>query len=338
MAIVFMDSFDHYAIGNMTRKWTSNTIGSAMSTGRTGVGQALNLTTTGSCEKVFPATSQAWRVGFGLKLNSQTGSTFQLCSLKDNTSSQFELTWVNNRRLQFSRNGTLLGSSSATTFSTGVWYYVEFYAVIADSISLGNCQLYINGVQEINLAATTDTKNTSNAYADRVNISGAGFWGFDLDDIVISQEATTTTPTFLGDLKIITLYPDGQGNYSDFTGSDGNQVNNYQLVDEALVDDADYVTGDTANFRDSYTFGNLSQTPSSIAAVQLTTCIRKDDAGARVGRSFVRISSTNYESSDITLSTSFVFDSNIMVTNPATAAAWTASDVNGIEAGIKVQS
>lgn len=338
MSIVFIDGFDHYTITNMTRKWTSNTIGSAMVTGRTGAGQALQLTTTGSCEKVFNNTSQAWRIGFAVNLQSQTGSTFQVISLKDNTSSQVELTWLNSRRFQFSRNGTLVGSAGATTLSTSTWYYIEFYVSIKDSISLGNAQLYINGVQELNLPATTDIKNTANSFADRVNISGGGFWSFYIDDFVVSQEADTTTPTFLGDRKVATLYPDGSGNYSDFTGSDGNSVNNYQLVDETLTDDNDYVTGDAVSFRDSYSFTNPSQTPTTVDAIQVVSNIRKDDTGSRTGRTFVRVSGTNYEGSDITLSTSYIMDCNLYTSNPNTTLAWTASDVNALEAGVKVQS
>lgn len=338
MGIVFIDGFDHYSISNITRKWTSNTIGSAMTTGRTGSGQALNLTTTGNCEKVFSTTSQAWRIGFAFRLNSQTGSTFRFIGLKDGTSAQFELTFLDSRKLQFSRNGTLLGSAGSTTILTSTWYYAEFYVSIKDSISLGNAQLYLNGSQEIDLPATTDTKNTANAYADRVYIAGAGFWSLDVDDFVVSMESDTTTPTFLGDRKIVTLYPNGNGNYSQFSGSDGNSTNNYELVDDTTVNDSDYVTGDTVGYKDSYAFGNLSQTPTSIDAVQIVPCVRKDDAGSRIGRSFVRIGSTDYESGDITLSTSFIMSPHIMTTSPATSTAWTASEINNLEAGIKVES
>jgi len=44
-----------------------------------------------------------------------------------------------------------------------------------------------------------------------------------------------------------TLRPNADGDSSECTGSDGNQVNNYELIDESSTDDADYVyaTGTT---------------------------------------------------------------------------------------------
>ncbi len=336
--IVFLDGFDHYAVANIGRKWTSSSNIGTMVTGRNSVGQAMQITTTGSVEKVFASTSQAWRIGMAVNLQSQTGSTFGLINIKDGTSGQVELSWVNNRKWQFSRNGTLVGSATTTTASLSTWYYLEMYVSIKDSISLGNAQLYVNGVQEINLPATTDIKNTANAFADRVNIGCAGFWLIYYDDLVVSTMDDTTTPTFLGDRRVTTLYPDGNGNYSQFVGSDSNSVNNYQLVDETLVDDADYVTSDTAGNKDSYTMSNLAQTPSSIEAVQITANVRKDDAGTRVGRTFFRIGGTDYDSGDIALSTSYQMATYLRETDPSTSAAWTNSSLSSMEVGVKVQT
>lgn len=336
--IVFIDGFDHYSSSHMVRKYTSQTMSAAIRSGRV-AGSCLGVSSVGNTIKTFSTSSQAWRIGFALKLDSQTGSTFALIHLRDGATVQCDLSFIaTTRKLQFSRNGTLLGSASTTGLSTGIWYYIELYISIKDSISSGNAQLYINGVQEINLAATTDTKNGSTTTADTFVINGAAFWDFNIDDLVISQMDDTTTPTFLGDRRVLTLYPDGNGNYSEFDGSDGNSTNNYQLVDDATNDDADYVTSETVGERDSYTFANPAQTPVTINAVQLTACLRKDDAGARVARTFHRISGSNYESSDITLSTSFEFKTHMRETNPATASAWTASDLNALESGVKVES
>lgn len=336
--IQFIDGFDHYTASHMVRKYNSQTMSPAIRTGRVS-GNCLGISSIGNTIKSFSTSSQAWRVGFALKLDSQTGSTFAMMHLRDGATVQCDLSWIaTTRKLQFSRNGTLLGSPSTTGLSTGTWYYIEFYISIKDSISSGNAQLYINGVQEINLAAATDTKNHSTTSADTFVINGAGFWDFNIDDLVISSMDDTTTPTFLGDQRVVTLWPDGNGTYSEFDGSDGNSTNNYLLLDETQNDDSDYVTSETVGERDSYTFGNPAQTPTSVKAVQLTTSIRKDDAGARVGRVFHRIGGSNYESGDLTLSTSFEFKTHMRETNPATSSAWTASEVNALESGVKVES
>lgn len=341
MGIVFIDGFDHYPLVDIGRKWTtaSSSFGASdMVAGRI-EGQALELATTSSFEKVFSTSSQAWRIGFALQLiSTSTISTFQLMSIRDNTLGQVELSLLNNRRLQFSRNGTLVGSSSNITLGYSIWYYVEFYVSIKDSISSGNAQLYVNGIQEINLPNGTDIKNTTNSSGDRIRLSGGGFWVFDIDDLIVSQEADSTTPTFLGDRKITTLYPNSTGFYSSFNGSDGNSVDNYQLVNEDLIDDATYVASTTANNKDSYVYDNLTTSPDVVDAVQLVTNHRKDDVGSRTGRSFLRISASDYESDTIPLSVSYRMDSTIFTTNPSSSSSWNEATINALEAGVKVQS
>lgn len=337
--IAFIDGFDHYTVAQGGRKYSVFPSGTSMGTGRTGSGQALTINNTSSVmEKTFSVNSQAWRVGLALRITANGASAMSLIQLKDGASAQCELVINSSRNIQINRNGTLVGSAGTTTLAQNTWYYIEWYASIKDSITSGNCQVYLNNVLELNLAGGSDIKNTTNAYANRVAITAQSSWTINIDDLVISTMDDTATPTFLGDLKVETLYPDGNGNYSDFDGSDGNSTDNYQLVDEAQNNDADYVTSDVVSDRDSYTLSNPTVVPASIKAVQITTSIRKDDAGSRVGRVFSRISGTNYESSDIALSTSFEFKSHIMETNPNTTSAWTASDLNSLEVGVKVES
>jgi hypothetical protein len=336
--LVFMDGFDYYAAGDVGRKYSTGSINS-MVTGRFGGQAASSSSSAFQLEEIFTATSQSWRIGFALNLQSQTGSTFTLLSIKDGSSQQVGLSWIaSTRNFQFNRNGTLIGSAGSTNLSTSQWYWIEVYFTIKDSITSGECRLYINGVQEINLAGASDTKNTSNAYGDRFSFFGAAFWTFYLDDLFVYQMDVTASPTFLGEHRIQTLNANGNGNYSQFDGSDGNQTNNYLLVDETVVSDSDYVESADVGDRDSYTFTNLSGTIGAIVAVQISAHVKKDDAGAKTGKLFYRISSTDYDGADFSPSSSFLIFESLNVVSPATATAWTQSEVDGLEAGIKVQA
>ncbi len=337
--LVFLDGFDYYTNAEVTRRYTGSTGAVAtFQSGRFG-GQALRFTTTGTIDKSQGFTSQSWRFGFALNLTSQTGSTFSLISLKDGGTTHIGLSWIaTTRNFQFNRNGTLVGSAGATTLSTATWYWIEVYFTISNSISLGQCQLYINGVQEINLAATSDTQNGGSAQADRWSIAGAAFWTYLIDDLCVYSMDTTTTPTFIGDFRVQTLYPDGNGNYSQFTGSDGNSTNNYLLVDDTTTGDSDYVEDATVSDRDSYTYGALSGTIGTIKGVQIVSQMKTDDAGAKTAKLFYRISSTDYDGSSLTPTASFAIKVELTELSPATSSAWTSSEVNGMEAGVKVES
>src|SRR5437764_673985 len=62
------------------------------------------------------------------------------------------------------------------------------------------------------------------------NIGLGGVGRAYLDDLYVCDATGTTNNTFLGDVRVHTLVPSGNGTDSGLTGSDGNQVNNYQLV------------------------------------------------------------------------------------------------------------
>ncbi len=335
--IVWIDGFDHYAVASQgIRKYNANF--SSADTGRFG-GQAAQITSLLNLEKVFSTTSAAWRVGFAAKLNTFGGNAFQMIRLRDGASDQVELGVSSTRQVRVTRNGTQLAVSTQI-MNMSQWYYLEWYVVISDSISTNQCVVMLDGVEVINLSATSDTKNTSNAYADRVIITGTGSNNHSIDDLVVSMMDTTTSPTFLGDLRVQTLFPNADGNYSQFTGSDGNSVNNYLLVDDTTsVNDADYTGSSTVGHKDSYNIESLTFTPTSIKAAKITSCMRRDDAGAKTGRLFFRTGGSDFEGSDITpASSGFVFEGHIAEVNPDTTVAWTASDITSLEIGIKVEA
>jgi hypothetical protein len=338
--INFIDGFDHYQPSTQWfYKW-NGLVGNAPGqvTGRFGVGQAIRFNVIHNLEQHAGNVYQAWRFGFGLYLAATNNSNITLIALKDGSSSQVELGLDGSQKLRVTRNGTLVGSASTNSMASGTWMHVEWYIVITDTLSSGNCTVKVNGTTELSVTSG-DTKNTSSAQADRFTIGGAGNWDVYFDDFVATTMDVTTTPTFLGDRRVTTLYPDGNGNYSDFDGSDGNQVNNYQLVDEgSTVSTSDYVESATVTERDSYTFENPSVAPATIHALQLNVVAAKSDAGSRTIKPFFRIGGSNYDGSAVSPASSPTDLRHLLETSPATSTAWTSSELNGLEAGVKVEA
>lgn len=239
-------------------------------------------------------------------------------------------------------HSTILGT---TTFalSPSTWYYIELKWNVNNSIASGDVVLYVNGDAKLTLAAATDTQGTANAYATGYGFSGnvptitsAGSAPFLIDDIYVDQAEATS---IIGECRVITIRPSGDGNYSQFTGSDGNSTNNSLLVDESGTpnSDTDYVETSVVNNIDTYAYGDLPASVNTIYEVQLNTFAKKTDTDTRALSPVFRISSTDYVGSAYpNLTSTYVCQMANYSTSPATAAAWTLSEINGLEAGFKL--
>jgi hypothetical protein len=141
---------------------------------------------------------------------------------------------------------------------------------------------------------------------------------------------------FLGDVRVQALLPTGNGNSSQLVGSDGNSTDNYLLVDEVPPnEDTDYVESATVNDKDTYVFGNLTPTTGTVFGVQIVAEARKTDAGVRSFKSVARLSATEADGPDTTLSTTYAFYMDKRDTKPG-GGSWTITNVNDAEFGVKV--
>lgn len=234
-------------------------------------------------------------------------------------------------------NGAALLAESTTVCVQNTWYYIEVKVKIDNSA--GEVYLYVNGVLE-DSDTGIDTQNTANATVDRVTIGYDGGVSA-LDDSVFDDwyiaDTTGSAPTndVLLCPKVTPLFPDGAGNYTQWTPSTGS---NYACVDEYPANnDTDYVSDDTAAQKDSYTFGNIA-TNVTIFGVECCIKARKDDATARTVRPITRISSTDYNGDTKTMGENYLHFYHLWAESPATASAWTPTELNGAEFGVEVVS
>jgi hypothetical protein len=256
--------------------------------------------------------------------------TAQVCLSYNPTSHQFQF-----RRGAF--NGTAIGGTYTLIPAAGQWYYVECKFVIDPTV--GSCELRIDGVS---LLTTTgqDTNVSANAYANSFQLGSTNdntpnpF----VDDLYIC-DGTGSAPnnTFLGDVRVEYRVPNGNGNSSQLTGSDGNTTDNYLLVDETgnVNDDTDYVESGNVGDKDTYAFENLVSTAGTVYGVNVMPTVRKTDAGARSIKTIARLSGTEVDGPEQILGTGYALMTDIRETKPG-GGAWTISDVNSAEFGLKV--
>lgn len=334
MTLLFMDGFDHYATADITKKWTTASIGSIASTsGRRG-GGAVSLNS--GTQSLSKAITSSGTVIIGFAFKTTTSTSVKLLTLFESTTAHITLQW-NAGYLKVYRGtdgGTLLGTGT-TSVTASSYTYVEIKAKINDTT--GTIDVYINGVADAGLALSgIDTRNGGTAGTiDSVtfynaNTSQTGY----IDDIYICNNSGATNNSFLGDCRIDTILPSGDGNYTDFTPSTGTA--HYALVDESTPNTTDYNSSATSGNRDSYTFPDLAGLSSqTVYGIQINAAALKSDAGARSLGTMSRLSSTDKDGAGAALGTSQAYVSEIQETDPA-SAAWTEANVNAAEFGVKV--
>jgi hypothetical protein len=339
MTLRFVDSFDHYATADLTKKWTSTlgTVEISAGNGRDGTAclrgsAAPNATRTFYVQRTLAAQA-TWIVGVAFK-PSNDGIEHGIFTLLDGVTLHCDLRRNGDGTLKVTRNGTTLGTSVAT-ISAGSWYYVELKATISDAAGVAVVRL--NGAEILNLSGV-DTRNGGNASANVIRLGTTSAWASlavqaDFDDLYICDAQGAANSDFLGDVRVEALLPSGAGNSAQWTPSAGA---NYACVDDTAPDgDTTYVASSTAGHKDTYALGDLVSTAGTIFGVQTNLVGRKDDAGSRTVRPVLRLSGTEATGATTGLSDSYLDILDIFETAPG-GGAWDMAGVNGAEAGVEL--
>lgn len=338
MAILFIDGFDHYAIAERLRKWTgnrSNAVSAMSSTTRFSSGQSLDVNSQASGQGIFKTLEYqaTWTVGFAIMFDDDSAVTFFYLTQDGLVHVQLTKTGSNQLQLQ-NGNGTTIATGT-TIIAEDTWYYLELQVTIGNSAAY---EFRINEVSEF--SGTGDTQNGGSAVANRIEFQSNANNGFQLDDLY-ALDGTGGAPydDFLGDVRVETLFPSGNGNSSQFDGSDGNTTDNYLLVDEQTDqdDDTTYVQSPDVGDKDTYAYGNLVTVTGDVLAVQLAPVGRKTSAGGRSFNHVARLSATEEDGAAVALQDSFLVHRDIRTTKPG-GGAWSVSDVNSAEFGYKIAS
>lgn len=354
MALLFLDGFDHYATAEITQKWTALQNGTTWNSGTINatngrnstqsfrVTYANNNSTGGYLRKTLTAVSGTTAImGFGFKIDAlpAAASRTPLVSILDGATEQVSVDINPAGTLSLYRGtaaGTLLGTTSSA-LSINTYYYIELKVVIHGST--GTYEIRLNGT---NVLSGTGANTAGSGVVQWTgiqigrNYSGSGGAVIqDYDDLYACDGSGSTNNDFLGPIRVKTIYPDGAGASSDFTPSAGS---NFQNVDEALTDgDTTYNSEGTAGDHDTYTFGAVGVT-GTVRGVQTNLVVRSDGAGSETIRPKIRISTTDYNGTTVGITTSYADSREVFETSPATATAWTVTEIDGAEFGIELVS
>lgn len=360
MALIAFDGFDNYSTSNATDllnrrgggfQW--NYIGFAspgniVTPGRGGFGSMLQLFTNALIGTLTTALSIGF-FGVAAKINGLSTTVYaqypsfafgdsigglveQVTIVMNLVSGGFDI-W---RGPGGGSGAVLIGTSQNNAFTTGVWNYIEILAGI--DASAGAITINCNG-QNVCTLSGLNTQVTSRANFDTITIS-AGTLTFDIDDFYVAD--TTTGPglitfaSFAGDVRVATQQPISNGASTQWTPLTGT---NWGEVSEVHNDgDTSYNSTTTINNKDLFHFAALAATITSVLAVQIVGSYRKDDAGVHTMEQHLVSSSTEVAGVTQFVPLGYVYFDDLWTVDPNTAAAWTITAVNALQAGYKLLS
>lgn len=336
MALRFIDGFDHYVTADMLLKWTAaGAIAPTIASGGRRSGQALRISsaTASSLSKTIDAQA-TWIIGFALNAAALPTVDRPILALVETATLHVDVRVKPDGTFIVTRNGTTLGTSTAT-LTAGSYSYIEFKCTIDNSA--GAFELRLNGTNILS-ASSQDTQNGGTATANVIRLGyAAGITSssnWDYDDLYVCDSTGSDNNDFLGDCRVDTYMPSGAGNTTNLTPSAGS---NYQCVDESLQNgDTDYVQSSTATDKDTYAVTDMTHTPTDIYGVQVNLVSKKDDAGARSIAAVTRSGGADYDGATQALSTSYVVYLEVVEQDPNTSAAWTKTNLNAAEFGVKI--
>jgi hypothetical protein len=338
MAIQIIESFDHIVTADLEAKgWANNGMVVSSSAVRTGVNGLRCASGAQNVVKTVPNPVTTIIVCFALRYTTLSGSDRGLLTLLEGGTEHITVTFLNSG--MSIRRGTASGTAigSATWGNDDLFHWFEIKATIDNSA--GVVIVRKDGAELVNLTGQDTTNAGVTGLIDglRLGASGSGTaLQWDYDDVVVLDTTGSVNNDFPGDCAVSVLYPNGNGNSSDLVGSDSNSTDNYLLIDEATPSTADYVGGGTANDHDSYTFQDISGA-EEIVAVAPSPYVYKTAVGTRDFNMVVRHGGTDNDGALTNLSASQIYMQQVYENNPGTGLAWTQSDLNNAEFGVKVK-
>lgn len=338
MGLLFIDGFDD---GLLASKWSFVSSVSIVSGGRTSNRALLQDNSDSVLRKTvaiadYHATLVA---GFAFMLGSSYNASQILSFVSDtNTTTHIIMGVDTNNAIVIRRgDGTILLTTANNSVTPGVFAYVEVLATISDTV--GVVTVRVDGVQIGTFSG--DTKNGgTNPLLEAISFnasSGPSGTVFYLDDFYLLNGAGSVNNTFRGDCSVITVFPDGNGNYSQGVNSGSTSVNNYTYVDENPPNTSDYVAFAATGNKDTYTFQDVPA--GTIYGVQQAMYAAKNDAGSRTMRNIQRIAGTDYAGVDqgLGITPTYAAKLDMIQVSPATGVAWTVTELNAAEFGTEAR-
>lgn len=357
MALLFMDSFDHYVTADVLEKWTAfpAAVGTAASVsiavgGRRGTnsfrwitGTSTSATAAGYISRTVTPVNATAIIGFSFNMSGIPAGAVgcQIMAIRDGATTQINLRINSDGTLSVLRGphsgGVVLGTTTAALTTSN---YLELKVLIANSG--GTVDLRVNGTSLAPFPLSgQDTQNTAVAQWTSVSfgqldavsntLSGVNRT-LDYDDIYVC-DGTGSPPynTFLGDCRVDPRYPTAEGTTIQCTPFSG--TDNALMVNEtAPDDDTTYNSATTVGQTDTFVTQDAPAVGATIYGLQHCISMKKSDAGICTVAPVIRHSGVDNAGTSMSPGTSYAYGLQI-ATEIAPGVAITESNFNAAEFG-----
>lgn len=354
MALEWFSGFDHFATADLTTgvaaRFTTISGATVSSSAAANGANGLRITGSGNYAQKSALSNAATRIlGARVRFANVTaspGACFMGVGDGDPTSSanaQICLALSNSGKIQVIRGrdvdssvgGTQLGSDSTNALNSDTWYYIEL--VVTVHPSAGVVEVWVNGTKTgwIDLTGQ-NTRNTANSYSNSFGLAGrnGGTGNTDFDDVYTVSGTGGTSTARLGDVKAVAkVASSGNGTNTGFTPSSGTDRG--AMVDDTTPNgDTDYNAAASSPLTDTYNFAAIG-TSGQIFGLNIHNQVKKTDAGTCDAVPVARISGTDYAGTQVGVSQTYGYLTQLYENSPDTTAPWTQGEIDGAEFGIR---
>lgn len=350
MALLWCDGFDHYGvIGNLTEGAYAE-IGSGVTLATTNPRTGTSHLHTPSSGNVVSTNIR--RVFGGVKTTIGLAAVFYYASLPSvaDTARVFDFRDANNitqLTIQLdttgvitvkrgeSLGGVILSSTASPVITAETYQHIE--AMVFLSQTVGTVEVRVNGVTVISLSGV-DTVASSLVEASQCCIGGTNRGAnvtlpvTDIDDIFCYDDTGSFNNTFIGDRRVLTLFPDANTVQADWTPV--GAATGYECIDEANPDgDTTYITAGVPGSPGPISeFGiqNLPAGVSAISAVVVVEMARKTEAGIANTQWSVISGASETAGADKPMTEIYTYRQDVFETDPASAAPFTPAEVDAL--------
>lgn len=297
-----------------------------------------NVRNTGRGEVYLPGSYTQYRAGFQFQFNTSLGNLANgtlWCARNDSLTYSTAIGWnstsiKNSYDIRAYYNGSWQEYTSTHPIATlNNWFYIALDVKIHDTN--GWFKVWVDGILELDISGNTGTVPMTNFVIGTAAACSSVDYYFYFDDYYVDNTGGETSSEMPPPLKFYPVFPNGAGNYTQWSPSSGN---NYECVDEKPPSDSDYVTATASGQLDSYNMTSITlETNETVEAViPFVRTLREGDT--EILALGTRYSSTDVIGSGQIPAASYNYIWERQDTKPG-GGSWDQTSINGFETIIK---
>jgi hypothetical protein len=232
-----------------------------------------------------------------------------------------------------------LVASGTMQLILATWLLAQVHVLIANSA--GIIQLKIEGLPTLDINYSGDTQPGALTTIDRWAVTQGSSSGPStyVDNVMINDVHDGIDDSWPPDVRFVMFTPNGNGDRSEQTGSDGNKTDNYLLEDEVPPDgDTTFVVSSTLGEGDLYAMSTAALPANSVVdRVFATARIREETAVGDSAQIGIKTEGVEYWDAGHAQTTTYrAYNGEKHRVNPQTGVAWTQAELDAIQAGTQI--